>query len=320
MGTGFLLLKKLREEKDNFLSGQEIADDLGLSRNAVWKMINTLKSRGFSIESIPRKGYILSAITKELDKDCLRLELTSSFENAKIDVYEKSISTNSLCKEKMDKGEDISLVASLMQENGRGRVGRKFYSPKNGLYFSFSYRPSDRIDNSLLTIAAGLSVYKAFLDNYGIEMQIKWVNDLIYRDKKVGGILTEASMNLETGLVDYVICGIGLNIENPDQGFPDDLKDIAGYIFDKLPDKFNPNILIAEIVKNYFTYIKDPNLIEKYKNLSYNLGKRVYFTRGEKDYEGYALDINERGELVVDLDNGDKINLSFGEVSVRSKK
>ncbi|MDY6065428.1 MAG: biotin--[acetyl-CoA-carboxylase] ligase [Finegoldia sp.] len=321
MKTGFLVLKKLKEQGGDPISGQEIADELGLSRNAIWKAINSLNERGFSIESIPRKGYILRDITKRIDDDCLSLEVYKYFDEVKLDVYKKSQSTNSLCKENMDKGSKASLVVSLMQENGRGRVGRTFYSPRGGLYFSFAYRPEGRVmDNGLLTIAAGLSVYKAFLENYGIELDIKWVNDLIYRDKKVGGILTEASLNLETGLVDYIICGIGLNIKNPDGGFPDDLKEIAGFIFEKMPDNFNPNVLIGQIIRNYFVYLDDPNLIEKYKKVCYNLGKEVYFTRNNIEYHGLAKDINEKGELIVSLYGGKDINLSFGEVKIRGKR
>lgn len=322
MKTTYRVLKILKENKDKPISGQFIADSLGISRTAVWKAIKSLEDNGNKITSLAAKGYILEKTSTKLNEDNIRYLLPYPFNESYIDIYELSTSTNALAKEVMEKGENACLIISKEQSNGKGRFGKSFYSPKGGLYFSYSYKPDNiNFDASLLTMAIGVSVAETFKELYDIDLQIKWVNDLFYKDKKVAGILTEASFNMETSQIDYITCGIGINLTINEKILSTDLKDIAGPVFPKLPKDFDANILISKIIENFIA-IKDcqKNIIEKYSKICLNLGQDIIFTINDKDFEGTAKDISSKGELVVELKNGKVQLLTFGQAKIKKKE
>lgn len=308
MKTSYLVLSSLYQEEVP-ISGQDLGDKLDLSRNSIWKAIEALRSKGHVIEAGP-KGYGLTSLTKDLDPDSLRLFLGPSWENSHIEVYDQSPSTNILAKNLMDQSKDRVLIVSKCQENGKGRQGKSFHSPKGGLYFSFAYRPDKGLEsNALLTIAIGLALVETFKDLYGLDIGIKWVNDLIYKDKKVAGILTEASLSLEDMALDYLVLGSGLNIYKK-ESYPDNLEKIAGPIFEKENENFNPNVLIGKTIERFFAIKNDKDLIERYKAVCTSLGKILTINEGKNTYKGRALDIDKDGRLIMEIKNDQLITLS----------
>lgn len=318
MTSKYQVLKILSENKGQVLSGQKIGQILYLSRNGVWKTIETLRADGHQISALKNRGYILKDLSQVLNEDSLRLELSPDFDQAIINTYSSSISTNSLCKEAMEKdGIKNALIVSHEQTNGKGRQGKVFYSPKGGLYFSFGFKPLKLgFDQAILTIAIAVAVVETFKKLYGIDLNIKWVNDLYYKGKKVCGILTEGSLNMETGLMDYVICGIGLNLIEKET-YPRELSSIMGPIFEGLAEDFNPNILISHIIKIFFRSVDDVNLINNYKLSCQTLGQDISFQKGVNTYLGRARDIDSQGRLLVDMGDGSLETLSFGQISIR---
>lgn len=322
MKTTYSVLKILRENQNKPISGQLIAEALGISRTAVWKAIKNLENDGNKITSLAAKGYILEKTSTKLSEDNIRYLLPYPFNESYIEIYELSTSTNALAKEIMGKGENSCLIISKEQSNGKGRFGKTFYSPKGGLYFSYSYKPDNiTFDASILTMAIGVSVAETFKELYDIDLQIKWVNDLFYEGKKVAGILTEGSFNMETSQVDYITCGIGINLTINEGILATDLKDIAGPVFSKLPKDFDANILISKIIENFIA-IKDSqkDIIEKYSKICLNLGQDITFTINDKDFEGIAKDISSKGELIVELKNGQVKLLTFGQTKIKKKE
>lgn len=318
MTSKYQVLKILSENKGQVLSGQKIGQSLCLSRNGVWKAIEALRADGHQIPALKNKGYLLESLSPDLNEDSLRLELRPDFDQAIINTYSSSISTNSLCKEVMEKdGIKNALIVSHEQTNGKGRQGKVFYSPKGGLYFSFGFKPFNLdFDQAILTIGIAVAVVETFKKLYGIDLNIKWVNDLYYKDKKVCGILTEGSLNMETGLMDYIICGIGINVVQKET-YPRDLSSIMGPIFQDLPGNFNANILVGQIIKSFFRSMDDVNLINKYKLSCQTLGQDISFQKGSNTYIGRARDIDSQGRLLVDMEDASLETLSFGQVSIR---
>ena len=195
------LLEMLEKNKGEVLSGESIAGELGCTRAAVWKAVKSLREEGYHIEAGPNKGYMLAKDTNRLSQEGIRLFLDDP--KVKIDIYDELESTNQTAKKEAMMGEagHGAFVIARSQTAGRGRRGREFYSPADtGLYMSVILKPQGTIHDSLLiTTAAAVAVYRAVAQICGIQLDIKWVNDLFYKGKKVCGILTEAVTDFESG-------------------------------------------------------------------------------------------------------------------------
>ena len=209
------------------MSGEKISEELGVSRAAIWKYIKIIKEDGYEIEAISRKGYrIISA------PDVLTFEevknLLSTLSIGKNIVYYDSVgSTNSIAKELAESGEQHgTVVISEEQTTGRGRLGRNWISPKyKGISMSIILRPKIVTENiSQITLIGAAAVYKAIL-KMGIRTSIKWPNDIVLNSKKVCGILTEMSGEIDR--INYLVMGIGINVNLEEKDLPMDLKDMA---------------------------------------------------------------------------------------------
>ncbi len=226
-------------------------------------------------------------------------------------------STNLYAKELALKGaKSNTVVIANHQTAGRGRLGREFYSPENtGLYMSILIRNEQvTLDPSAFTVAAGIAVCRAISTLCDKKPQIKWVNDIFFNGKKVCGILAEAGT--ESGVLSYIILGIGLNIST--EVFPGELNTIAG----SLNTTVSRSLIAGEIIKEFYRLIPlcgSQQLIDEYKHLSLVLGKKISFTKDGETYSGIATDINIEGNLIVSLENGENITLKSGEVSLRSE-
>ncbi len=321
------VLSVLERNKGNNVSGAKLARELSISRNAVWKAIKMLQSEGYAISAVPNKGYCLSEDNDILSGESIMPYLADSFKQLNFEVYKSVTSTNTLLKEAAAKGaaEGKVLIAEEQTE-GRGRMGRNFYSPaKTGIYMSILLRPKVKVEEALfITTSAAVAVAKAIEKVTGCEAKIKWVNDIYCNGKKVCGILTEAGVDFEGGGLEYCIVGIGINIARPLNDFPSELKDIATGIFEaRMYSSELRSKLIAEILNNFANYYSELSgkaFIKEYRQRSFLIGKEIDIITGDKLQNATVLDIDDEARLIVKLPGGEIKALSSGEVSVRLKK
>lgn len=317
-------VKKLLEaNRDKSLSGQEIAEQIGVTRAAVWKAVNILKQEGYRIEAVNNRGYRLLEESDILSPEGIKLELDEKYRNYKIDVYKTIDSTNQEVKRQALEGAGQGLVVLAEQQTmGKGRRGRSFYSPAGtGIYMSVLFRPSPEQskDVVLVTTAASVAICRAIRKVLNEEPQIKWVNDVYFRGKKVCGILTEAVSDFESGQIDTVVVGIGINYHVPEDGFPEEIRGIAGSVCTD-ENMIPRNSLVAAVLNELFAIyekLSEREYMEDYRRWSNVIGKDVRFTSGDGWMDAKALDIDDNGGLLVQLDNGEKKTLRTGEITLR---
>lgn len=318
------VLDYLENNKGYYVSGGDLSNILGVSRNAIWKAIKSLEKAGYEINAIPNKGYCLHEKNDILSSQSISKYLNYDFD---IEVFETITSTNTVLKEKAEQGakEGTVLVASE-QTLGRGRMGKKFFSPAGtGIYLSILLRPDIPAEKSLfLTTSTAVAVAKAIEDVSDKKAGIKWVNDIYIDDKKVSGILTEASFNIETGKLDYAIVGIGINVCFPEGGFPDDINEIATAIFENGADSVNKKSqLVANLLNYLMEYYKDFNslsYVDEYINRSILIGRDIDIISGAETVPATVKSIDKDCRLEVELSDGTSKWLSSGEVSIKLNK
>lgn len=325
MKTKEMLLSYFENNKGKYFSGEEIAKELSVSRAAVWKAVNALKSEGYDIDAVRNKGYSLSESTDILSYEGIKKHLSAEASVCvpKIEVLSVTDSTNTYARRKAQSGEgDLYTVVSAEQKGGRGRRGRSFYSPSDsGVYMSLILRPSQCSGEAAtrFTTMAAVAVCRAIEKISCEKAEIKWVNDVFVRRKKVCGILTEASFGLEDGYLDYAILGIGINVIPPKNGFPPEIDSIAGTVFTH-PETDAKNRTAAEII-NCFTALYNDNgrdgYIDEYKSRSLVLGREVSVISPISERRAIAVDIDRDCRLTVKYPDGKTEALSSGEISVK---
>ena len=314
------LLEMLEKNKGEVLSGESIAGELGCTRAAVWKAVKSLREEGYHIEAGPNKGYMLAKDTNRLSQEGIRLFLDDP--KVKVDIYDELESTNQTAKKEAMMGEagHGAFVIARSQTAGRGRRGREFYSPADtGLYMSVILKPQGTIHDSLLiTTAAAVAVYRAVAQLCGIQLDIKWVNDLFYKGKKVCGILTEAVTDFESGNIEFVVVGMGLNLYLDQENLPQKLRSIAGALYETKEDaeQTDRNKLTAMIVNELRKETADLKLSPDYVTHNMITGHQITITAGNSSRQAFALEICRDGRLKVREEDGQETILSFGEVSV----
>jgi BirA family transcriptional regulator, biotin operon repressor / biotin---[acetyl-CoA-carboxylase] ligase len=320
MGTKEEILNRLRDN-GGFVSGEELSEQLHISRTAVWKCINALREEGYEIQSATNRGYRLERCPDRYSEAEISAGLETEYLGRSIFCYESIDSTNEEAKRKALAGApNGSLFVSEQQTGGKGRLGRSWASPAGtGLWCSLLLRPGILpLRISVTTLLAGLAVTRAIRSLTGCDAQIKWPNDIIIGGKKVCGILTE--MTAEVERVEFVIVGIGINVNNT--AFPENIRDKATSIRMEIGKPLRRVSLLQEILIQFETLLKqnaesDPVFWEDYKKLCISLGRRVSFTRRGAAVKGTAVDISPEGELIVELDDGTKEIVTAGEVSVQ---
>lgn len=315
------ILKLLNENGAVYLSGEQVSQILGISRTAVWKHIKALKAAGYEIESISNRGYRLKSASSDLDALALKMIINQTNVVKAGYYFEQIDSTNQEAKRHALSGHRVNqLFVADEQTAGRGRLGRTWASQrKEGLWFSLLLYPEIQPDQaSTLTLVAASSMSKAIEKTTGLDVGIKWPNDLILGRKKVCGILTE--MSAEINHLHYVIVGIGTNLGQ--MTFDDALKDKATSI-----QAEGKSITAKALLEAFLdTFEQDYNrfcqqdisgVIEEQKKRSVTIGRRVCITRGNEQLEAEAIDIDNEGKLVVRFDDGSVTALFSGEISVR---
>lgn len=314
------LLELLEQNRGITISGEQMARELDCTRAAVWKAVKALQQEGYEIEAGPNKGYMLSEDNNILAEEGIRPLLRQP--EVYLKLYQETDSTNRAAKQAAIAGEagHGSVILACGQSCGRGRRGRSFYSPSQaGLYLSVILQPQGNLRESLLlTTEAAVAVYKAVRKITGIELDIKWVNDLYYKGKKVCGILTEAITDFESGEIQYAVVGIGLNLYEEEGGYPPELREIAGGLYrnQREAEGVNRNRLAAEIVNCLLDETRELKLLPEYLDRNMIPGHRIQILDGQQSRSAYAVAICQDGRLKVREEDGSETLLAYGEISV----
>ena len=323
MTTKEKLLALLEDSKGTFFSGEEIARTLQVSRAAVWKAVNALREDGYTIDAVTNKGYRLSPDSDILSPQGIRRFLKPEYRDLDLTVLPTAPSTNALVREKANQGRpEGCVIIACEQTDGRGRYGRQFFSPvDSGVYLSLLLRPTAYSPQqaTCLTAAAAAAMCQAIEAVTGQQPGIKWVNDIFLHGKKVCGILTEAAVGLETGTLNYMVLGAGVNLYPPAEGFPEEIQSTAGSVLEhSCPEA--KNRLVGEFLNRFWDFYSHPECrayLEDYRARSLAIGRRVTVLSNGQAVSAYAYGIDDDFRLLVRYENGDTEALSYGEIRIQ---
>ena len=320
MTTRDAVLQALQESASP-LSGEQLARQLGISRSAVWKAVRALQKDGCRVEASTRTGYRLAEAPDILSEAEIRRWLTCADIGTRIELHAELDSTNIRAKQLAAQGAPHgTLVAADSQTAGRGRFSRRFYSPpRTGIYVSFILRPALPAERAvMITSLAAVAAARAIETLADVDVGIKWVNDLYIRGRKCCGILCEASMDFESGGLEYVVVGIGINVGR--MRFPDELASIATSVENECGVPVSRGRLIAEIANQISALYADlPSgaFMDESRRRSVVIGREVTVLGGAEPYTAKAVDIDDQGRLIVELPGGQTQILNSGEISIR---
>ena len=314
---------RLLRSADGYISGQELCNRFGVSRTAVWKAINQLKEAGYEIEAQQNKGYRLMSAPDLMTEAEIKSLMHTEWVAKEVLYFDTIDSTNTKAQELAEKGYPSgTLVVADKQESGKGRRGRSWVSPSGtGIFMTLMIKPDINPNNaSMLTLVAALAVAKAITSVTGEEALIKWPNDIVVNGKKVCGILTE--MNAQFDYINHIVVGIGINVHN--ESFPEEISQMASSLMIEAGGKrFHRAQIIAETMsyfeQYYDTFLKTQDLsalVREYDELLVNRNKSVRVLDPKEPFDGKAMGITPKGELIVDTWESRKL-VSSGEVSVR---
>ncbi|MFB9768885.1 biotin--[acetyl-CoA-carboxylase] ligase [Lactiplantibacillus modestisalitolerans] len=311
------VLRLLMQTAPEYCSGDWLATQLGISRTAIWKLIQNLQQQGYSIESRHAKGYRYVA-NNQLSAPVIEAGLKTAppFELIVLPTVD---STNAYLRRLVTQrtlSKPVVVIADT-QTAGYGRSGRQFYSPRQtGLYLSIALPvdPNQPLDAGLLTTGTAVAVAKALRRLFAVDIQLKWVNDVLVNQRKVVGILSEGVTNLETRHVSTVIVGIGINLSTT--AFPPELTHKAGALLTS-PSTITRNRVASELLETFFAgypMYQTGAFLPEYRRLSMVIGQQVALKSGQQTFTGKVLDIDAHGALVVALANGEQRHFSSGEI------
>ncbi len=330
---------RMFKEKDGFVSGEEMSRRFGITRAAIWKKIKALRERGYVIEGSTAKGYRLIK-TPEFSVEELKILVKGDF-GREIIFHESIDSTNTLAMELAEKGVSHgTVVIADRQLKGKGRLGRTWFSPPKGnIYMSVIVRPEiEPKDATLLTIMSAISCARAVRNSTGIEVKIKWPNDLMVSERKLGGILTE--MKSDQDRIVFAVIGIGINVNVRLDMFPNDVRAVAASVIEELGrkettplrpplarggregEKISRTLIIAAILNELERWFKvlikgdRIQLINEWKKFSSTLGRKVKAVSGKDSFTGIAEDIDNEGMLILRLPSGGLKKISSGDVII----
>ena len=319
------ILTLLRNSRD-YVSGQQLCDQFGVSRTAVWKAINQLKEEGYRIEAVSHKGYRLLESPDVLSRSEVLSRLKTKWAGQQLFYLEETGSTNIDAKRYAEEGEPHGTTVIAEKQNaGRGRRGKYWESPPgSAIYMTIMLKPDFAPDKaSMITLVMALSVAEAITEATGLQAGIKWPNDVVVNKKKVCGILTE--LNVETDYIRHVVIGVGINVNNgaPEE-FPEEIRETATSLRIEAGTPFSRAELLERVLerfeKNYDTFVTTLDLrllIEAYGRYLLNLNMEVNVLDPKGSYTGVARGISTTGELLVEKEDGEMKTVYAGEVSVR---
>lgn len=319
MTTREKIISMLENNKGSYISGEDIGKKLNISRSAVSKAIKELKNNGYIIDSINKKGHCIPCKSNTLSL----IEITKNLKyDNDIIIKDSVLSTNLDGKNHLlNNSKHGTVIIANEQTAGRGRKGRSFFSPKNtGIYMSIILNPESLLLESSLkiTIATAVAISNAIDELCNKNTQIKWVNDIFLNNKKICGVLTEAITDFETGSIENIVVGIGINFNT--LNFPEDLSHIAGSIFSEDITPINRNQLISKIINNLMKIIEnldDSEIIKIYKNKSFLIEKDIIYYKKNSALQGTVIDIDHNGHLIIQDSNKIRKILKSGEVNLK---
>ena len=326
MGKETVLALLLRE-KGRYVSGESISASLGITRAAIWKSISALRAQGYEIDAVPGRGYCLKSLPDALTEQTVRSYLGEvETVGKRIDCFDSIDSTNAYLKRiALDGAPDGTVAVAAEQTSGRGRRGRSFQSAAGkGVYLSILLRP--KLTPSQLMPLTGLiavAMSRAVDRVAGTHSQIKWTNDLILNGRKLCGILTELSVEGETGELQYVVAGIGFNVSQREEDFVGDVAKIATSILretGKLVSRAELSAAMIEELDALYTALKTGDTrgyLDEYRRRCVTIGREVQLLWQDTKEKVMALDVDEEFGLVVRRENGKIETVRTGEVSVR---
>lgn len=319
----------LEENRGSSISGELIAEILGVSRNAVWKAIKNLQSSGYEIEAVRNRGYRLSPYNDILSIQGIELYLEEACKPLSIRIYKQLASTSLTAKHlAIDNVPHGTVVLSDCQTAGKGRGDKTFFSPEgSGIYLSMILRPGLQLMKpSLVMAAASVAVCRAIEKSCHLNPEIKWINDLYLNGKKVCGILTDALLNYEAGTLDALIIGIGINFVPPADGFPPELASSVSALHAASPgispEGISRNRLIAGIITelmNTFSPLNPAEIMDAYRRRSCVIGQSVTVYEDEAVIHAEVLDIDNDGGLVIRLSDSTVRTLTRTDITLRMK-
>lgn len=311
------ILTVIRENGEKYISGEEICKELGISRAAIWKHIEKLRHEGYDIAATPHLGYRFISAPDRLIPLEVSWKLKTKIFGKKIYSFKKTDSTNTIAYRLAENGEkEGSVVFAEQQTKGRGRFHRAWVSPQGGIYMSLILRPKlEPIKTALITLTASVAVAEAIREVTNLPARIKWPNDVLIDSSKISGILTE--MKAEQDTIDFMILGIGVNVNSSKQELPSRATSIAAQ--SKTPiSKVGLSKRILELLEVYYLKLNEDfeSIINEWRGLSGTLGKRVKIRAHNQTLEGQALDVDENGGLIIRLDSGFTTHILSGDVEL----
>ena len=311
------------KEAEGYISGQEICEKFNVSRTAVWKVIKQLETEGYLIEAVRNKGYRLKTAGDILSRAEIESSMNTKWAGKNVLYFDETGSTNTEAKKAAEEGAPHgTLAVADYQNKGKGRRGRMWTSPRGaGVWMSLMIRPEIHPSAaSMLTLVAALAVADGVEKICGLETQIKWPNDIVADGKKICGILTEMSTELEC--INYVVTGMGINANM--EAFPAEIEEVATSVLMQTGKRVKRSQLIGGVMEAYEKYYdifmecgNMSGLLELYNSRLANVNRSVRVLKPGDEYVGTALGINDAGELLVKTEDGTIHQVISGEVSVR---
>lgn len=317
------IIQAFLQAGDAFVSGTDLSAQTGVSRTAIWKHIQVLEDLGFVFESVTRLGHRLTTIPNLLLEPLLKEELTVDASFGRRVIWRRSVdSTNVVATQLAREGAPHgTIVTALEQTGGRGRRGKAWFSPSEGLWFSIILNRLIPLRRAAeLTLLTSVAVHRALVRQTGLPIEIKWPNDLLVHGKKVCGILAEIRADGEN--VQYAVVGIGINTNIPRTDFPDGIDEIATSVLAETNTALNHAALVANILSEleplYDSLVVSgegfPSVIEEWRAACSTLGHTVRIQTPAGVLEGIASDIDDGGVLYVQRPDGVTVPVHSGDI------
>lgn len=325
MTTDARILSALRHSTNGFVSGAELSQQLGITRAAIWARIEELRSLGYDIAASPHQGYQLLGVPDVLHADdLLSLVQGNQIIGRDIRVFEETNSTNDIAEKLARDGvKEGVVVFAESQTRGRGRLGRKWISPpRKGLWFSVLLRPDLRPQAATqLTVVAATALLRAIREQTGLIPEIKWPNDILIGGRKVAGVLTELSAELDH--VKHLILGIGVDVNLTASEFPAELRKLATSLKIEAGHHIQRANLAAAILRELdrdYERIRDhrfQEIADEWEQHCATLGRRVSIQIGERVLQGHAEALDEDGALLLRTQHGRLERIIGGDVTLQ---
>jgi BirA family biotin operon repressor/biotin-[acetyl-CoA-carboxylase] ligase len=315
------ILKLLKSSKSGFVSGEDLALKLGISRTMVWKHIRSLEREGCAISAVPSQGYRLTAVPDLLRHDEIKQGLKTRLIGKELLLLPEAVSTNTVAMEMASKGApEGTVVIAETQTGGKGRLGRTWISPKGNLYLSVILRPNIPTHKApLITLMGAVAVAAAIRTACNLPAAIKWPNDILLSNRKVGGLLTE--MNAEPDRIKHIVLGIGLDVNMALDQLPPDIRSRTTTIAAEKGATIDRTALLQQVLRElesrYRMFLmNEADVLKEWESLNATIGNRVALSGAGETLEGLAQGLDADGRLVIRLDDGTTKIVAAGDVTI----